>query len=127
MMTSSIKELKEQMAKLKKLQLIQHEDFREKQTYMLGKSLEDARLEFLWRTNMLDNRANMGHRYSSKTCPHCMDGREDGAIESSLHWLSCEAYSELRVGLDPELNVDHRVVYLRRVQLHRVELERELH
>ena len=45
-----------------------------------------------------------------KTCPHCQAGREDGAIETSLHWLSCEAYSELRAGLDPELNLDHRVV-----------------
>jgi hypothetical protein len=78
------------------------------------------------RTGMLDCRANMGRRYSGKTCPHCQAGREDGEIESSLHWLSCEAYSELRAGMDPELNLDHRVVYLRRVQLHRMELEKEL-
>jgi hypothetical protein len=74
----------------------------------------------------LDCRANMGRRYSGQTCPHCPAGREDGAIETSHHWLSCEAYSELRAGLDPKLNLDHRVVYLRRVQLHRMELEKEL-
>jgi hypothetical protein len=126
MLASSAKVLKEQMVGLKKLQSIQQEDFRTRQGYMLGKSLEDARLEFRWRTGMLDNRANMGRRYSSKTCPHCPAGREDGAIETSHHWLNCEAYWELRAGLDPELNLDHRVVYLRLVQLHRIELEKEL-
>ena len=75
---------------------------------------------------MLDNRANMGRRYSGKTCPQCEDGREDGAIESSRHWLSYEAYTELRAGLDPEDNVDHRVVFLWRVQLHRLQLEKDL-
>ena len=75
---------------------------------------------------MLDNRANMDRRYSGKTCPHCEDGREDGVIESSHHWLSCEAYAELRAGLDPENNVDHIVVFFRRVQLHRLQLEKDL-
>jgi hypothetical protein len=126
MLASSAKVLKEQMAGLKKLELIKQEDFRTRQSYMLGQSLEDAQLEFRWRTGMLDCRANMGRRYSGKTCPHCPAGREDGAIETSHHWLSCEAYWELRAGLDPELNLDHRVVYLRRVQLHRIELKKEL-
>ena len=53
-------------------------------------------------------------------------GREDGAIESSQHWLSCEAYVELRAGLDPEYDLDDRVVFLRRVQIHRTTLEKEL-
>ena len=55
-----------------------------------------------------------------------LTGREDGAIESSRHWLTCTAHSELQAGLDPEFNVDHRVVFLRRVQLHRIQLEKEL-
>ena len=63
---------------------------------------------------------------NGKTCPHCEDGREDGAIESSRHWLTCTAYSELRAGLDPELNVDHRIVFLRKFQLNRIQLEKEL-
>ena len=68
----------------------------------------------------------MGRRYSGKTCPHCEEGREDGAIETSQHWLSCEAYKELRAGLNPDDDVDHRVIYLRRVQLHRMILEKDL-
>ena len=126
MQLSNARELKQQMTGLSKLEHMMNEDLRVSQDYIRTKSLEDARLEFRWQTGMLDNRGNMGRRYSSKTCPHCEDGREDGAIESSRHWLTCDAYTELRVGLDPEFNVDHRVVFLRRVQLHRMQLEKDL-
>ena len=123
MLVSNAKDLKEQMTGLYKLDHLMNEDLRLGQDYIKSLSLEDARLEFRWQTGMLDNRANMGRRYSGKTCPHCESGREDGAIESSQHWLSCEAYTELRTGLDPESNLDHRIVFLRRVQLHRITLE----
>jgi hypothetical protein len=126
MVTLSTKELKEEMAGLTKLELMRKEDLRTRQGYISSLSLEDARLEFRWQTGMLDNRANMGRRYSGKTCPHCEEGREDGAIETSQRWLSCEAYKELRSGLNPEEDVDHRIIYLRRVQLHRIVLEKEL-
>jgi hypothetical protein len=126
MQLSNARELKEQMTGLSKLEDMMKEDLRYGQDYVKTMSLEDARLEFRWQTGMLDNRANMGRRYSGKTCPHCEDGREDGAIESSRHWLTCDAYSELRAGLDPENNVDHRIVFLRRVQLHRLQLEKDL-
>ena len=126
MQLSNAKALKEKMTGLSKLEHLMKEDLRFSQDYVKTKSLEDARLEFRWQIGMLDNRANMGRRYSGKTCPHCEVGREDGAIESSRHWLTCEAYSELRAGLDPEYNVDHRIVFLRRVQLHRLQLEKDL-
>jgi hypothetical protein len=126
MQLSNAKALKEQMTGLSKLEHLMKEDLRFSQDYVKTKSLEDARREFCWQTGMLDNRANMGRRSSGTTCPHCEDGREDGAIESSRHWLTCEAYSELRAGLDPEDNVDHRIVFLRRVQLHRLQLEKDL-
>jgi hypothetical protein len=38
------------MAGLKKLEVIKQEDFRTRQSYMLGQSLEDAQLELRWRT-----------------------------------------------------------------------------
>ena len=70
--------LKEEMANLKKLEPILHDDFLVRQPYMLQVSLEDSRMEFRWRTGMLDNRANMGRKYTSKACSHCLAGREDG-------------------------------------------------
>ena len=63
----------------------------------------------------------MGHR---QACPHCEVGRQEGVEETSLHWLSCEAYRELRHGLDPELVIEDRLKYLRRVQELRKELEK---
>ena len=89
-------------------------------------SLEDARLEFCWRSGMLDNRSCMGKRYSSKECPHCLEGREEGVEETSLHWISCSAYKELRHELDPLLVQGDRILYLRRVQALRKELEKNL-
>jgi hypothetical protein len=106
MMVSNAWEIKEQMQGLTKLENIMKEDLRFCQDYIKSKYLEDARLDFRLRTGMLDNRANMGRRYSGKTCPHCEADREDGAIESSQHWLTCEAYAELRAGLDPECNLE---------------------
>ena len=84
---SNAKTLKEQMIGLSKLEHLMHKDLRFSQDYVKTKSLEDARLEFRWQTGMLDNRAKMGRRYSGKTYPHCEDGHEDGAIESSLDEL----------------------------------------
>ena len=60
-----------------------------------------------------------------KACPHCPDGRETGEEESGVHWLTCQAYSQGRQGLDPEYNLEDRIVFLRRVQLIRTELEKQ--
>ena len=87
-------------------------------------SLEDSRVEFRYRVGMLGNTVNMGKKYKNKECPHCIPGREQGVEESSQHWLDCEAYSELRRGLDPQTILKDRVLYLRRVQLLRIELEK---
>ena len=73
---------------------------------------------------MLDNRANMGEQYQRKECPQCILGREQGVEESSQHWLDCDAYTELRRGLDTENVLKDRVMYLTRVQLLRIELEK---
>ena len=67
MQLSNAKELKEQMKGLSKLEHMMNEDLQLSQDYIRTKSLEDARLEFCWQTGMLDNRANMGRRYSGKT------------------------------------------------------------
>ena len=120
---SSLKQVKEDMQGLVKLSMVKNEDLRKPQTYMKNVSLEDARLEFRYRTGMLDNRGCIGKRYVSKACPHCPAGREEGVEETSLHWLSCQAYEGLRHGLDPEGRLQDRILYLRRVQQLRKVLE----
>ena len=118
-------DLKQEMKGLTKLDRISNNECRYMQSYMLDKSLEDSRLEFRWRTCMLDCRAWMPGKYAgARACPHCPAGRESGEVETGEHWLTCEAYSELRQGLNPELCVKDRLKYLRLVQLVRIELEK---
>ena len=122
-MISHLKTLKEEYS-MEKLKHLKNTDIRYMQKYMTQASLENARLEFRYRTRMLDNRADMGKRYSFKYCPHCPAGRQDGVVENSQHWLECSAYRALRVGVDPENVLEDRVRYIRRVQLLREQLEK---
>ena len=50
--------------KMEKLKHLQNADIRFRQEYMKLNSLEYAPIEFKYRTNMLNNRANMGKKYS---------------------------------------------------------------
>ena len=88
---------------MEKLRHLKNADIRHMQNYMKRVSLEDARLEFKFRVGMLDNRANMGKKYKSKACPHCPAGRQDGVVETSLHWLECEAYKTFRYGYEDSI------------------------
>ena len=123
---SNLKQLKLDMDGMSKLEIMKTKDLREPQEYMKMVSLENSRLEFRWRTNMMDNRGSMSKKYNSKACPHCEEGRQEGVEETNLHWLTCLAYKELRHGLDPELEIKDRLIYLRRVQELRKELEKTL-
>ena len=123
---SSLKKLKLDMEGLTKLDTMRKEDLRKPQDYMQLISLDNARLEFRFRTGMLDNRGCMGKKYTSKACPHCREGRQDGVEETSLHWMTCHAYKELRHGMDPELVLEDRLIYIRRVQDLRKELEKSI-
>ena len=126
-MYDNIKIIKKEMEPYKKLDKVKYGDFRQMAPYMLEKSLEDSRLEFLWLTDMLDSRMTMSKKYSSPYCPHCAAGQVLGAVESSPeHWMSCEAYREYRDGLNPDLVHKDRVVYLRKVLKKRKELEKKL-
>ena len=120
---SHLKVLKEEYS-MEKLKHLKDDDIRYMQGYMKMASLEDARLEFRYRVGMLDNRANMGKRYKFKHCPHCPAGLEEKVVESSQHWMECEAYKELRLGLDPERNLPDGIKYIRSVQALRIELEK---
>ena len=125
MMYHHLNILKKEMDALKKLDRISKDDCRYMQDYMTKKSLEDSRLEFRWRTSMLDCRAWMPGKYGGqKACPYCLEGREAGEEESGVHWLTCSAYTRFRQGLDPEAVFEDRMRFLRMVQLVRLELEK---
>jgi hypothetical protein len=125
MLYHNLQMLKEEY-RMKKLEHLRREDLRYMQRYMTMASLDNARVEFRYRVGMLDNRANMGRKYSGKACPHCPAGQLEGVEESSQYWLEYQAYAELRRGLDPEGVLEDRVLYLRRVQALRTELEKNV-
>ena len=62
-----------------------------------------------------------------KSCPHCTAGRREGVEETPDHLLQCEAYDYLRQGAgDPEVWMEDRIPYLRKVVERRKELEKKL-
>ena len=89
---------KEKMEPLEKCRVIRNEDCRFVKSYMFEKSLEQSRLEFLWQTQTIDTRTTMKGKYQKNkySCPHCVEGREQGVLETPVHLLEdCSAYSSL--------------------------------
>ena len=124
-----LKEIKEQVKPLKKMEKLRMLDTRRMHTYMKQKPLENSRLEFKWQTHMIDTRVNMKGKYTKDKyeCPHCPEGRQPGgSLETSDHLLVCRVYQDLMDGLDPELVMADRVTYLRRVIQRRTALEKQL-
>ena len=120
---------KEKMEPLEKCKVIRSRDCKFVQKYMYQKSLEQSRLEFLWDTSMVDTRTTMKGKYEKNkySCPHCREGREEGALETPDHILTtCRAYSDLREGLNPEAVLEDRASVLRSVIKRRKELEIKL-
>ena len=78
---------------------------------------------------MIDTRTTMKNKYEKDkyNCPHCREGREEGALETPNHMLStCGAYSDLREGLNPEVVLKYRATFLRGAIKRRKELESKL-
>ena len=84
-------------------------------------------MEVLWLTDMIDTRSTMKGKYNKKyTCPHCQEGRDLGTIETPTHLMSCQAYLNLREGINPDEDFKDRAGYLREVIARRKELESKL-
>ena len=102
---------------------IYSKDFRKMQEFMKEKSLENSRIEVMWLTNMIDTRSTMKGKYKGYNCPHCNDGCSKGALETPVHLMHCQAYTDLRQGINPEEDQTDRAGYLRKVIARRKELE----
>ena len=83
-------------------------------------------MEVLWLTDMLETLSAMKGRYRQYACPHCCEGRDLGTLETPQHLMQCEAYLQLRQGLNPEEDLVDRSSCLRKVMAKRKELESEL-
>ena len=60
----SMKVAKEEMGEKKKCRALKRIDLRKMQSYILQKSLSDSKMEFLWKTDMLDSRSTMKGKYN---------------------------------------------------------------
>ena len=121
--------VKEEMEPLKKMAKLKMEDTRHIQKYMKQKSLANSRMEFKWLTHMIDTRINMKGKYEKDKyeCPHCYEGSQPGgSLENSDHLMVCQAYQDLREGMDPVLILEDRAPYLRQVIQRRSRLEEQL-
>ena len=119
--------IKEEMKGKSKCDQIYIKDIRVMQDFMKEKYLENARMEVLWMTNMLDTRSIMKGKYDKQYCyPHCKEGREQGTLENPQHLMHCEAYLQFRQGCNPEDDFTDRAVYLRKGITKRKDLEVKL-
>ena len=120
---------KEKMLPLEKCKWIRDRDCRFVRPYMFKKSLLQSRMEFLWDTDMIDTRTTMKCKYEKDKyeCPHCVEGRVEGVLETPSHLLlSCASYSDLREGSDPEGVLEDRAIFLTRAIGRRKEPENKL-
>ena len=75
---------------------------------------------------MIETWMNMKGKYQKDKyeCPHCVEGSQPGgSLETSDHLMSCSMYADLRDGINPELVMEERVTYLRKVIQRRKVLE----
>ena len=105
---------------------IDKKELRKRQVFMNDKSLENDRIEILWLTNMIYTRTSMKGKYKKYNCPHCREGIDEGVLESPQHLMPCEAYLDMRSGINPELDQLERPGYLRNVIKRRKELESKI-
>ena len=78
---------------------------------------------------MLEARTTMKSKYPQDqySCPHCDEGRDQGLLETPEHILSsCTAYSDLRVGWNPENIIEDQAAVLRAAIVRRKQLEDKL-
>ena len=100
---------------MKKLEPIKGEDFRTIQNYFHDKSIENGRMAFKIRTQMLEDiPANFKNKYRNNKeklkCEDC-DANE---LMSQSHCVSCTAWSDVRKDLDLT-SIDDMVIFFRRL------------
>ena len=108
-----------------KLDAINGEDFKEVQEYFDDKSVENTRMAFRIRTEMVKEiPGNFKNKYRVKgteseglICPEC----QEQAIMTQSHCLVCPAWAELRDGLDVS-KISDLVVFFRKLLVERAKV-----
>ena len=109
------KDMKAELDKSKKLSDIKHEDFSKVQNYFNGKSVEDTRMAFRVRSQLVPKiPCNFKNKYkksaSGLTCIYC----KENVDMSQSHCLQCEAWGDIRRDLDLT-SIEDMVAFFRRM------------
>ena len=113
-------EAREEMGK--KLVNIKNEEIGKTKDYMKTKCIADCRIQFRMRTNMLQLKANMKGSYKDGDYS-CLGCGDKASVEDQSHVIRCPAYSDIRQGLDMEVDTD-LVKYFRQVMLIRMKAKK---
>ena len=119
------KEMKEEVMKMKKLDPIKHEDFKEAQKYLYDKSIENGRMAFKVRTQMIETiPGNFKNKYKKEKeklkCTHCTLEQE----MTQSHCLDCPAWGEIKKDLDIT-NINDLVKFFQRLLSERAKKVKE--
>ena len=94
-------EMKEEVSKMKKLEPIKGDDFREVPEYFMDKSIENGRMAFQLRSQMLKEiPGNFKNKFRNEKekliCQHCSQDQ----IMTQSHCVDCPAWTEIKKDLD---------------------------
>ena len=94
-------EMKQEINKMKKLEPIKNEDFTEVQNYFLDKSIENGRMSFKIRSQMLENiPGNFKNKFrldkEKLKCQYCKSDQ----VMTQSHCLECTAWKDIKKDLD---------------------------
>ena len=109
--------VKKDMEGKTKCDQIYNQDLRKRQAFMTDKSFENSRMEVLWLTSMIDTRTTMKGKYKQYSSPHCSEGMNEKVLKNPQHLLQCQAYQDLRLGINPEDNQKDRPSYLQKSRI----------
>ena len=117
--------MKKEMDGMTKMEPVKNDDFREKQDYFNCKSIENGRMAFRIRSQMLDEiPGNYKNKYridkDKLKCRHCTSDQ----VMTQSHCLDCSAWTQIRKDLDLT-NIDDFVKFFRRMLLEKAKSEKE--
>ena len=109
------REMKKEINRMKKLEPIKDEDFTEVQNYFLDKSIENGRMSFKIRSQMLENiPGNFKNKFRLEKeklkCQYC----DLEQVMTQSHCLDCTAWIDIKKGLDLT-NIEDLVKFFRRL------------
>jgi hypothetical protein len=111
---SHYKSMKEELSSSRKLEDIQHEDFRQIQPYFKEKSVENIRFASRIRTELVSNiPGNFKNMYKNNKaglkCSRCSE-----EVMTQIHCISCPGMSQMRDCLELS-KIEDMVIYFKRI------------